>query len=146
MTKDVQPSELEDLQVAVDEALWRYDPVRGALWELRAEVKVDASVEVTGHVRSRSIREGVIETVQAVPGVQQVVDRIVTDPLLETEVARALAGIQQLPPGQIAVHSHLGRITLLGKLPSESLRQQVLSAANDVMGVRSVADRLTVES
>ncbi len=138
----MQPRELEDLQVAVDEALWRYDPVRGALWELRAVVKPDASVAVSGHVRSRSIRDGVIEVVQAVPGIRQVVDQIVTDPQLETEVARRLAGIQRLPPGQIAVHGHLGVITLLGKLPDESLRQDVVSAASQVTGVRSVDDKL----
>lgn len=141
---DKQTRELADLQHAVDEALWGYDPVRGALWELRAEVRQDASVEVSGHVRSRSIREGVIEVLQELPGVQQVVDQLVTDPQLENEVARALTGIQRLQPGRIAVHGHLGVITLLGKLPEESLRQTVVGAAERVPGVRSVEDRMRI--
>lgn len=138
---DKQTRELEDLQHAVDDALWQYDPVRGALWGLRAEVRPDASVEISGHVRSRSIRDGVVEVIQMVPGVRQVVDQIVTDPHLETEVARALAGIQQLPPGRIAVHSHLGAITLLGQLPDQSLREALVGAAKQVPGVRTVDDR-----
>lgn len=136
--------QLEDLQTAVDEALWQYDPVRGALWELRAVARSEGVVEISGHVRSRVIRDGVLEVLGAVPGVSRVVDQLVADPDLETSAARALAQIKQLPPGAIAVHGHLGKLTLLGKLPDDSLRQQTLDVVRAVPGVRGVIDRMQV--
>ena len=35
---------LQDLQLAVEDALWRYDPLRPALSELRVEVRPDGQV------------------------------------------------------------------------------------------------------
>lgn len=135
---------IEDLQHAVDEALWEYDPVRGALWELRAVAQPDGVVEVSGHVRSRSIRDGVIAALRSVPSVTQIVDRLLPDPELETRVARALAQMERLPPGTVAVHSHLGVVTLVGKLPDQSLRDPVLETAGAVSGVRSIDDRMQI--
>lgn len=143
-TVETSPREAEDLQHAVDEALWEYDPVRGALWELKAAARAEGVVEVSGHVRSRSIRDGVLEVLGEVPGVDRIVDQMITDPDLEMRVARELALIDQIPPGAVAVHSHLGKLTLVGKLPDDSSRAAAVQAAQQVPGVRSVEDRLQV--
>jgi osmotically-inducible protein OsmY len=138
---ELPTQQLEDLQTAVDEALWHYTPVRGALWELRAVVAPDGEVEIRGHVRASIIKDGVIAALRTVPGVLRIVDRLVADPELELAVARALAEIPNLPPGAIAVRSHLGKVSLLGRLPDEALRKQVLDVAAAVPGVRGVDDR-----
>lgn len=138
--------EFEDTQDAVDQALWEYSPVRGSLWELEAVVVEPGVVEVSGHVRAWTIHDGVIESLRAVPGLQRIVDRLVVDPQLETEVARALADVRELPVGAVVVRSHLGVVSLLGDLPKESLREAVLQTARSVSGVRRVEDRLQVES
>lgn len=143
-TAKTAPQDLEDLQHAVDEALWEYDPVRGALWELKAVVQPAGVVEVGGHVRSRSIRDGVLEVLGEVPAVDRIVDRMITDPDLEMRVARELAKVKQIPPGAVAVHSHLGKLTLVGKLADDSSRTAAVQTAQEVSGVRGVDDRLQV--
>lgn len=138
---ELPTQQLEDLQTAVDEALWHYTPVRGALWELRAVVAPEGEVEIRGHVRASTIKDGVIGALRAVPGVLRIVDRLIADPELEMAVARALAEIKQLQPGTIAVRSHLGKVSLLGRLSDEALRKQVRDAAAAVHGVRGIDDR-----
>jgi osmotically-inducible protein OsmY len=138
-TRDI---DTEDLQTAVDRALWEYDQVRGALSELSVEARHDGTVEISGHVRSGMIKDGVIETLRRVSGVTEIVDRLFSDHELEVAVASVLASIDKLAPGLISVHSHLGHVTLLGRLPSESLRSEVLGAASSVAGVEQVVDRM----
>lgn len=139
---EAQAGTVEDLQSAVERALWEYDLVRPALPELSVRAQADGSVEVTGHVRTSVIRDGVLETLRRVPGVMQVVDRLYSDQELEIAVASALSEIDKLSPGMITVHGHLGDVTLLGRLPNESLRDAVLGVAKSVVGVDQVIDRL----
>ncbi|MFQ5923390.1 MAG: BON domain-containing protein, partial [Anaerolineales bacterium] len=79
-----------------------------------------------------------------VPGVTGIVDGIVADSELEIEVAVALARdprLEGLPPGAIAIHSHLGEVTLLGHLKDDSIRETVMEVASRVSGVQRVHDR-----
>lgn len=136
----------EDLQTAVQEAILRYDPLRTTTPHLSVDVRPGGVVEVSGPVRTETIREVVIQLVQRVPGVSQVIDGIVSDPSLEVAVSKALASNPKtaaIQPGTVIVRSHSGVITLLGRLSNESLREEVLRVAREVDGVRQVNDRLT---
>jgi osmotically-inducible protein OsmY len=117
---------VEDLESAVENALWNYPPIRESLSDLQVKVSPDGRVEVYGPVRAGLIKDGVLEALRWVPGVTGVVDGLVADNELEIQVAVALARdprLSSLSPGAIAVHSHLGRVTLVGRLKDEALRE-----------------------
>lgn len=130
-----------DLYDAVMEALWRYDPVRDELGMLRVRVEPEAKVLIAGNVLTSLIREGVLETVQNVPGVQSIEDLLISDLELEIQAAQALTldpGTQEISPGSIVVRSHLGAVKLTG-IPAEAgLDQAVIEVVAQVKGVRSV--------
>jgi osmotically-inducible protein OsmY len=135
---------VEDLESLVETALWNYYPVRDSLSDLRVDVTPDGRVAVSGPVRSGLIKDGVLETLRWVPGVTGIVDGMVADSELEIEVAVALARdprLEGLPPGAIAIHSHLGEVTLLGRLRDDSMREIATEVASQVSGVQRVYDR-----
>lgn len=134
---------LQDLQLAVEDALWRYDPLRPALSELRVEVRPDGQVEIAGPVRTGLIKDGILASVRRVPGVTGIIDRILPDHELEIAVARAMASdemLTKLPPGTLSVHSHLGRVSLVGRVPDPALRKRVLEIVPNLPGIRGVID------
>ena len=136
----------EDLESAVEAALWNYAPVRESLSDLEVQVSADGRVEVSGPVRSGLIKDGVVDTLRWVPGVTGVVDGMVADSELEIEIAMALASdarLKDLPPGAIAVHSHLGEITLVGELEDDAKRAAAVEIAKQVRGASTVQDRMT---
>jgi osmotically-inducible protein OsmY len=135
----------QDLQLEVEEALWQYDPVREALGALRIEARPDGQVEIAGPVRSGSIKDGILATVRRLPGVVGVIDRMLPDHELELDIAKAIdsdSSLKTLPPGSVSVYSHLGQVSLVGKVPIEALRRKVVEAAQAVPGVRRLVDRL----
>jgi osmotically-inducible protein OsmY len=137
---------IEDLESAVETALWNYHPIRESLSDLQVSVSQDGRVEVFGPVRSGLIKDGVLETLRWVPGVTGIVDGLVADSELEIEVAIALANdprLKDLPPGAIAVHSHLGEVTLIGHLENDSMRGTAVEATAKVAGVTAVHDLTT---
>ncbi len=134
----------EDLESAVETALWNYSPVREMLSDLHVTVSPDGRVEVSGPVRAGLIKDGVLEALRWVPGVTGIVDGLVADNELEIKVAIALAQdprLSSLSPGAISVHSHLGRVTLVARLKDEALSAAAVEVANQVAGVRSVEDQ-----
>ena len=134
----------EDLESAVETALWNYSPVREMLSDLHVTVSPDGRVEVSGPVRAGLIKDGVLEAIRWVPGVTGIVDGLVADNELEIKVAIALAQdsrLSSLSPGAISVHSHLGRVTLVARLKDEALSAAAAEVANQVAGVRSVEDQ-----
>ena len=136
---------LQDLQLEVEDALWQYDPVREALGALRIEARPDGKVEIAGPVRSGSIKDGILETVRRLPGVVEVIDRMLSDHELELEIAKAIdadRSLKTLPPGSVSVYGHLGQVSLVGKVPNEALRRRVVEVAQAVPGVRRLVDRL----
>ncbi len=141
---DARTMTVEDLESLVETALWNYYPVRDSLSDLRVDVTPDGRVKVSGPVRSGLIKDGVLETLRWVPGVTGIVDGMVADSELEIEVAVALARdprLEGLPPGAIAIHSHLGEVTLLGRLRNDSMREIATEVASQVSGVQRVYDR-----
>ncbi len=134
----------EDLESAVETALWNYSPVRESLSDLHVTVSSDGRVEVSGPVRAGLIKDGVLEALRWIPGVTGIVDGLVADNELEIQVAIALAQdprLSSLSPGAIAVHSHLGRVTLVARLKDEALGGIAVEAASQVAGVRGVEDQ-----
>jgi osmotically-inducible protein OsmY len=139
---------VEDLESAVETALWNYSPIRESLSDLQVNVSPDGRVEVNGPVRSGLVKDGVLETLRWVPGVTGVVDGLVADNELEIQVAIALARdsrLSSLSPSAIAVHSHLGRVTLVGRLKDEALRGIAVEVTSQVSGVKSVDDHTAAE-
>ena len=135
---------LQDLQLEVEEALWRYDPVRDALGVLLIEARPDGQVEIAGPVRTGSIKDGILATVRRLPGVVRVIDRMLPDHELELAIAKAIdtdPSLKALPPGSVSIYSHLGRVSLVGKTPTEVLRRRVAEVARGVPGVRQLVDR-----
>ena len=139
-----QTSTIEDLESAVETALWNYSPVRESLSDLLVTVSQNGRVEVSGPVRAGLIKDGVLEALRWVPGVTGIVDGLVADNELEIKVAIALAQdprLSSLSPGAISVHSHLGRVTLVARLKDEALSAAAVEVASHVAGVRSVEDQ-----
>ncbi len=138
----------EDLESAVETALWNYSPIRGSLSDLQVTVSPDGRVEVSGPVRAGLIKDGVLEALRWVPGVTGIVDGLVADNELEIRVAIALAQdprLSSLSPGAVSVHSHLGRVTLVASLKDEALSAAAQEVASQVAGVQSVDDLTTAE-
>lgn len=136
---------LQDLQLEVEEALWQYDPVRGALGVLQIEARPDGQVEIAGPVRTGSIKDVILATVRRLPGVVGVIDRMVPDHELELAIAKAIdadPSLKALLPGSVSVYSHLGQVSLVGKTPTEALRRRTVEVAGGVPGVRRLVDRL----
>lgn len=139
---------VEDLKSAVEAALWNYHPVRESLSDLQVKVSTDGRVEVSGHVRSGLIKDGVLEVLRWVPGVTGIVDGLIADSEIEIEVAVALANdprLKGVAPGAIAVHGHLGEVTLVGRLVDDNLRTVAVEVASQVSGVESVIDRTNTQ-
>ncbi len=139
----------EDLESAVETALWNYSPVRESLSDLHVTVSPDGRVEVSGPVRAGLIKDGVLEVLRWVPGVTGIVDGLVADNELEIQVAIALAQdprLSSLFPGAISVHSHLGRVTLVGRLEDRAFSEVAVEVANQVLGVTKVDDHTAARS
>src|SRR5690606_31720468 len=83
-----QPSERDmELQELVNDG-WECDSVvRQRAIPLETDV-LDGGVTVTGVARSRMTRERILYLVASTPGVKKVIDNLVTDPEIETEIAR----------------------------------------------------------
>jgi len=140
---DVQS--LANLQAQVEATLWDYEPLRtlGGRWS--AHALADGSIELSGVVRTRLIKDSMLAIVRDLPGAVHIVDRLIADPDLETAVARAIAmnpGTRGMQPGVVTVRSYHGRITLLGRLPAGAPRQAVLDVARAVPGVVEILDQL----
>ena len=136
---------VEDLDQAIEDALWEYDPVRESLSALKVTADADGTVSISGHVRSGVIKDGVLETLRRVPGITGIVETVYADNEIEFEVARVLAvdpSLKGLSPGTIAVHSHLGTVTLVGKVVDSALQEAATEVAGQIPGVLAIDDRL----
>ena len=135
-----------DLAGQVHRALWNLDAVRTAHRPIRIQVRPDGRVTLLGPVRSRFVRDLILNVVAEIPGVVEVIDRMVADPELEVRVAEALSTDPRtlsLPPGSVQVHGLYGAVTLTGQLPPGSDQAAVLRVVGAVPGVDQVNDRLT---
>ena len=58
-----------DLSDQVERALWNIDSVRTARRPIRTQVRPDGRVTLLGPIRSRFVRDQILELVGAIPGV-----------------------------------------------------------------------------
>jgi osmotically-inducible protein OsmY len=142
-TATLESEQLLDLQRAVEGAIWKFGQIRPNLSALSIEVLEDGSVELAGPVRSSLTKEGILQAARLVPGVTRVVDRLISDAELEFAVAQALAEHSKTKDLWLAVHSHMGSISLVGKLPDQDPRSAAIKVAGGVPGVREVVIHLS---
>jgi len=136
---------VEDLVSTIEAALREYAPVRESLSDLQIKVSLDGRVVISGPVRSGVIKDGVLETLSWVPGVTEIVDGVVSDTELEIAVAVAISvdpRLKALSPSAIAIHSHLGQVTLVGHLADDAIRAVAAEVAGRVPGVLRIHDRM----
>jgi osmotically-inducible protein OsmY len=134
----------EDLLSAIEDALWRYEPVRSRALPIDVTLKGDGVVGVHGNAPTRIIKESILGLVSSIAGVERVEDDLQADPAIEVGVAEALATdptTAHLPPGAIQVFADLGIVVLVGSLEAAD-RSAALRVAAAIPGVRRVIDRL----
>lgn len=136
-----------DLQAQVEEAIWRYEPLRVLHAPLKAEVR-NGEVTLTGIVPSRMMHYGLIETLRRIPGVRAVRDQTMTDPDIQQAVTLALAQNPQTQPwsANVYVLSRNGFVQLIGTVPDAAAAETVVRVAQSVPGVRRVANLLQTET
>lgn len=144
MTKSAQ-KRVEDLQGAVESALWQYDPLRPDLNLLKIEVEPDGVVRLSGPVRTALIRQGVIKVAERLRGVERVEDNLVDDHSLEVKAAEVVANhetTRTIPADRLQFHSQLGKVTVVGSGLTRDQRDRVLQTLQDQPEVREVVDRI----
>lgn len=121
-------------------------------YDLAADVTLDGVVRITGVVDSLSEKLRVAELVAAIPGINQVENRVsistdgrITDTGVEMEVAEeiALDGRARIIPG---IQVERGRVTLTGMVESDDERQAIIKAASRARGVTDIMDYLRVDN
>jgi osmotically-inducible protein OsmY len=136
-----------DLQAEVEEAIWRYEPLRVLHAPLRADVR-NGEVTLMGVVPSRIIQYGLIEILERIPGIRAVHDRTLTDPDIDQAVTLALEQSPETKPYSIFVNvlTRNGFVQLTGVVPDEAATEPILRVVQSVPGVRRVANLLRTES
>lgn len=140
------PAAREDLQHAIEEALWSYPPVRSRDLPMDVDLLEDGRVRLSGYAPTLTIKEGVLEIVSSVPGVAEVEDRVHADPNLEIAVAQALTTddrTSHIPPGDVRLFAQLGVVVVVGRVPNQNDRHAAVEVAREVAGVRQVIDRMS---
>lgn len=132
---------LKRLQMEVGGRISELEPLRTLGNHLKVSVQPDGIVEVSGSIRSRLIKEMVLQSIKEVPGVHRVEDAIIADPDLELDIAQALAlddRTSDIPLGHIFIHCHSGVVSLVGELPDRVQLSDLLDVVSNVDGVRDV--------
>jgi osmotically-inducible protein OsmY len=136
-----------NLQAEVEEAIWRYEPLRVLHAPLSAEVR-DGEVTLLGVVPSRIIQYELIELLERIPGVRAVHDRSMTDPDIDQAVTLALGQSPETQAFGAAVNvlSRNGFVQLTGTVPDAGAIEAALRVVQGVPGVRKVANLLRTEA
>ena len=138
-----QPTD-ERLRRSVMESLWRFEPIRALGTDtLKVEVR-DGIVRLDGLVSSEAHKLAASNLVRHVPGVKDVVNRLVSDEELEQQIAESLAANRSTRQHRIVVNVVRGIAGLYGVVPTEDDAESVRAVAAAVPGVRGVESRLRV--
>ncbi len=143
----MSPLQMENIHLQVAERMGKIEPLRTVGNFLQTKLNDNGVIEVSGPTQSRLIKEMVLQTLRDTPGIKDVEDHIITDPDLELAIAWGLVQddrTRDLPPGNIFLRSHLGVVTLFGKLPSGFLTQDIIDVVSGVGGVREIQDKLQI--
>lgn len=137
--------QVENVSEAIERALWSHPSLRSDDMPISFDLHPNGTVEVNGNVRSRTIKEGALELIGSVRGVDQVIDNLYADPELERAIAERLLTDERtayLSPGAVQVFGHRGVMVLVGDIKDAAEIPAVLDMAASVEGVVKVVDRL----
>jgi osmotically-inducible protein OsmY len=126
-------------------ALEKATPVGDTYAAVDLQVR-DGVAYLTGNVLFPVQREEAERAVGRAKGVLEVQNGIVTDWGLRLEVAAALVREGVSHQGQVSVRSVRGKVTLLGRLPSQELAGQAQAVALEIPGVRGLSSEIRVEA
>ena len=132
-----------ELQEVVSEAVANDEVVRTADVPIIVSV-ANRVVTLSGIVLSRMMRERVLYLAASTPGVEKVVDDLVTDPEIEMTIAQLIANDPALKHRKIEVTSYMGQVTLYAPSVTAEERERALALAATARGVQAVLDHLTV--
>ncbi len=138
---------LSEMDLDITERVVEAIDADGVVRELRVPVEVSVEngvVTVSGVVRTETVRQRVLFAAATTPGVEKVIDRLVSDREIEEAIAGRLASDSTLGGRHIEITSYAGQVTLVGRVDSEDERQQAISLALETPGVRRVMDQLAV--
>lgn len=142
---------VQSLASDVEGELWAFDPLRvsNTVLQVSAEGGV---VTLDGNVRGDMLKSVAGQLAARVDGVTEVRNRLVSDPVLESDIAMAIA----LDPDcgvftdELTISSLLGVVYLGGLIARESLedaesaRDRAVEIAAEVTGVRELANAIRV--
>ncbi|HKP53954.1 MAG TPA: BON domain-containing protein [Chloroflexia bacterium] len=124
-----------------------YDPPLSRFEEDTVRVMVqDGVVTLEGVVQTGGHASMAAWLAQQVPGVRQVRNLLVADEDLEIAVASALSKDERTRQVRARVESNMGIISLIGLAPSEEARIAAEKVASDVLGVRRVVNKLSLNA
>ena len=142
---------VQSLASDVEGELWAFDPLRvsNTVLQVSAEGGV---VTLDGNVRGDMMKSVAGQLAARVDGVTEVRNRLVSDPVLESDIAMAIA----MDPDcgvftdELTISSLLGVVYLGGLIARESLedaeaaRDRAVEVAAEVPGVRDLANAIRV--
>lgn len=135
----------QTLATAVEGALWRFDPIRQT--NSRIAVTVDAGIAyLDGNIRGAMMKSVATRLAASVPGIDSVVNRLVSDAEIERAVAMALAFDPELAitTDKVSVASRDGRVELGGRVfalaqaDADASRERIEMLARGMLGVKDV--------
>ncbi len=140
------PRQTTDDHIAaeVDHALYEYVLDRPHLACVRASVD-GGVVTLRGHVATEEYRARAKGAAERVSGVREVRDQLDVDDDLDVAVAQALREDSRTDPYVIRVHTTLGIVHLMGRLPSKEDEIVAEGIVSGVPGVRAIVSRLRPE-
>ena len=135
----------KELERAVKEAVLAEPVLRDLLTYRRVSVEVQSGVvTLRGHAPTASRRRMIEHIARSVPGSQGVVNHILADDALDSQVAQALARDPRTRPEIILVHTSRGYVYLRGTVMDESVRTAAEEVAASVAGVRGIVNSIRV--
>lgn len=138
------------LASVVEGALWSYAPIRQSNTRVDIEVEGDV-VYLDGNIRGALLKVVAGELAARVPGVGRVVNRLVSDPDVEHEIAMHLATDEglDLTTDHLAIKSLLGTVYLGGMIfadtlaEAEALKGRAEALIGGMPGVREVVSTVS---
>lgn len=135
-----------DIERDLSEGLYESNAVSPVDLDGFAAKVTDGVVALEGNVRTSAATDAAVRLAAGIEGVIRFGVDIRSDWDVELEIADAIAGIEPGLSGSVEVQSQLGAVKLLGETPNSHLRVEVMQAARDVHGVRTVEDMLSVRA
>lgn len=109
----------------IQEALYRYDPIRSSDSPIEIAALANGVVTLTGVARSRTMKSMAETITSQVPGVTEVRNQLLTDTDIEATIALEFAMNERLRKagGVIRVKSILGDVYLAGDVAEETVEE-----------------------